>query len=482
MKSLSNEEIVASNAVIIFKTYDGFINPEMAVHELLINGTVLTYRIYSQKNEIEDEIFKNITMQNHDTIINVFNENHFMQLNNSYIGNLADVGNAQISIMQGNLTKTVTMEPYSEPYIPASLLNISRVLLNLSDYVFTSTLEEAESIASDFIKESPTYSYDGSDLQLINYSVIDNKADILYMFISNHSGYGDRQNQTPLSIITQHTIIIQEQNNKIISAIIDGEWDELNQSYIQVPGNTNLVEVSYHPKQCETTPWDQYYTEGNINFIKEPTEPEIATAYFANILGINIKDFKKVDTGNFVCMTCDVCPTSYYYTMYVLPEDALELADFGWIITENAPDFQKLGFPDLLQKEDILPQEGYAIETGSYTVKIPEYTFTDPVEFEILSGNPLTFQSPPGEKPILCVAFKIIDTDSGQLIGKFNKRIQLEIEDPNVRQQSSFYNILPDGTYLLNTFEMEASPYRLSHPITDALTGWMVTNPNNESG
>jgi len=48
-------------------------------------------------------------------------------------------------------------------------------------------------------------------------------------FKTLHVGYGNRENLDLPEDITLHTIIVSIVDEKIISAVIDNQWDELNQ-------------------------------------------------------------------------------------------------------------------------------------------------------------------------------------------------------------------------------------------------------------
>jgi len=51
-------------------------------------------------------------------------------------------------------------------------------------------------------------------------------------FDSRHGGYGDRTGQIVTQAITPHIMEIVVSEGKVISAVIDGRWDEITQTPI----------------------------------------------------------------------------------------------------------------------------------------------------------------------------------------------------------------------------------------------------------
>ena len=92
-----------------------------------------------------------------------------------------------------------------------------------------------------------------------------------------------------------------------------------------------LITMKFQPMQCEETPWEKWYAEGNIQFIKAPTDSELITAYYSNVYKIELKEVKKIESGNAVCEACNICPTSYYFTAVVKNSDVGKMAESKWI-------------------------------------------------------------------------------------------------------------------------------------------------------
>ena len=103
-------------------------------------------------------------------------------------------------------------------------------------------------LARDFVKNSPTYVFDGIDetLQLTNTAAYSEQTvsegttgDTIhgcvftFTFDSSSAGYGDRSGQMVAQVITPHEAVITVEQGKIISAVLDNEWDMVNQKLLQ---------------------------------------------------------------------------------------------------------------------------------------------------------------------------------------------------------------------------------------------------------
>ena len=96
---------------------------------------------------------------------------------------------------------------------------------------------------------------------------------------------------------------------------------------------TQTVTLNYQPKQCQSTPWQEWYENGSIQFVKEPTQAELATAYYAEEYGVQLENFTRQESGMMACEACDVCDTSYYYQARAPMTDAQTLEGLGWNTT-----------------------------------------------------------------------------------------------------------------------------------------------------
>jgi len=84
-----------------------------------------------------------------------------------------------------------------------------------------------------FIITGPTFSYDGIldslEIKIVSADDSDSKFLLEGKFKTLHTGYGNRENSDLPEDIVLHTIMVSIVDEKIISAVIDNRWDELNQ-------------------------------------------------------------------------------------------------------------------------------------------------------------------------------------------------------------------------------------------------------------
>lgn len=98
-------------------------------------------------------------------------------------------------------------------------------------------LSEATQIALDFVRSSPTFAFDGIEDSLIVDSVdVMESYPVQYrvyvMFDSAHGGFGDRTDQVVTQVITPHVMEVLVSDGMVISAVTDGQWDEMNNQFV----------------------------------------------------------------------------------------------------------------------------------------------------------------------------------------------------------------------------------------------------------
>ena len=98
---------------------------------------------------------------------------------------------------------------------------------------------EAEEMAIEFLKNGPTFSFDGIPGSIEVIDVIAAESYPVQYFITlafecSHAGYGDREGHVLAQVITAHEIRISLSDGVIGSAIIDNSWDELIQRPVSV--------------------------------------------------------------------------------------------------------------------------------------------------------------------------------------------------------------------------------------------------------
>lgn len=96
------------------------------------------------------------------------------------------------------------------------------------------TIEQAQKIVENWIKSQPTYKFDGQNLTLKDAKELTNDFyRFLYDFETKHSGYGNHSRQQLEEKTISHLIEITTQNNRVLYALIDGRWDEIEQKMIK---------------------------------------------------------------------------------------------------------------------------------------------------------------------------------------------------------------------------------------------------------
>lgn len=98
------------------------------------------------------------------------------------------------------------------------------------------TEEEARQMAENFVRNSPTFTFDGIEdtLTLVEtlYPDIENAWQFVFRFESRHAGYGDRTGQMLAQVITPHEAIITVENCQVKSVVMDEKWDMVNQKML----------------------------------------------------------------------------------------------------------------------------------------------------------------------------------------------------------------------------------------------------------
>ncbi|MBC7114574.1 MAG: hypothetical protein PWR09_1114 [Archaeoglobi archaeon] len=93
--------------------------------------------------------------------------------------------------------------------------------------------EEWKEIGMRFVERSPTYEFDGFNLKFAGMERKGEKLILSYEFTSKHSGYGDRSGKMLAQVLTQHRVEIVVEKDEIVSAIMDGKWDMINQRILE---------------------------------------------------------------------------------------------------------------------------------------------------------------------------------------------------------------------------------------------------------
>lgn len=147
----------------------------------------------------------------------------------------ADYFSYSLKISQGTLEKTIVWTDTSE--------NVPKTMLAIRDAITGAAHIDSEEspqvqIAKDFVVSSPTFAFDGmpNTLTVLDEVILESFPDqyvITIGFTSLHGGYGDRADQIVTKALTPHEIMVTVVENEVVSAVIDGKWDELNQQMLE---------------------------------------------------------------------------------------------------------------------------------------------------------------------------------------------------------------------------------------------------------
>jgi hypothetical protein len=108
------------------------------------------------------------------------------------------------------------------------------------------TKEKSQNIALEFIKQSPTFVFDGIEETLQPTKSLEISIPFTWTFVfqfnSAHAGYGDRTGKMLAQVITPHEVSITIEQEEIVYASIDNKWDMINQTELDViDPNGNIV-------------------------------------------------------------------------------------------------------------------------------------------------------------------------------------------------------------------------------------------------
>jgi hypothetical protein len=128
---------------------------------------------------------------------------------------------------------------------------VTLALPALSIYAWQTTTiyteETALRIATEFLENGPTYSWDGMDdsiqvIDVVKTLSMNPEWLVTLQFTSSHAGYGDRSGQVVATVITDHVIKVTVNGDTVTSAVIDQIWDEIKEKKID-PGDTSYTEA-----------------------------------------------------------------------------------------------------------------------------------------------------------------------------------------------------------------------------------------------
>ncbi|MGM0629288.1 MAG: GerMN domain-containing protein, partial [Patescibacteria group bacterium] len=167
------------------------------------------------------------------------------------------------------------------------------------------SVDEAREIAKNWMEnESPTYTFDGSDLEIEEERGLNESAfEFTFNFQSASAGFGDREEEMTAQVITPHTTVVTVEEGEVVSAVTDDVYSELEDEMIE-DGDSESREISVYFMTVEDGQEDIVSVEREVSgeerievlaleeLLAGPTEEEEDQGYSTAINeGVEILDF-----------------------------------------------------------------------------------------------------------------------------------------------------------------------------------------------
>lgn len=152
----------------------------------------------------------------------------------------------------------------------------------------------------------------------------------------------------------------------------------------------------------------------------------------------------------------------------------------------SVPDFSKFGYSTVAGSVMYTPGTATSLTAAGQKVEIPADFYSKPVKFELLTGNPATFAPHAGGRSVLLAfAFRVTDTSTNQLVGKFDKPAVWSYTSPQVTAESAVYDVSASTTPTVvpnSVSPGKVTGTTLVHPFILDTVGWLVANPASATG
>ena len=147
----------------------------------------------------------------------------------------------------------------------------------------------------------------------------------------------------------------------------------------------------------------------------------------------------------------------------------------------SAPDFTTFGYPNVLTSMAIPAGQAATLTSGDITINVPAGAFANPVTFDLLGGSNASFQAlvPSNKTVVDNFAFRVTDTTTNEIIGKFNAPVVAVITNSKINNKSQYLNTTNSSP--LHVGDNPVAPlitgHTLKHGNGGAPVGWIVTSP-----
>lgn len=157
--------------------------------------------------------------------------------------------------------------------------------------------------------------------------------------------------------------------------------------------------------------------------------------------------------------------------------------------TSTVPDLSQFGYPRVTASADFTPGQATTVAAGTQRVDLPADFMGKPVKFEFLEGDPASFAldlapADQGKQLVAAFAFRVTDSSTGQLVGKFDKPVVYSITAPGITSDSEVYNTSPSNPPAVtdNPTAPTIQGTTLSHSFGGAGVGWLIASPALPAG
>jgi hypothetical protein len=157
----------------------------------------------------------------------------------------AGYGDRTGQILAQVITRHVAEITVEELEITSAVIDNRWNMIHQAEIATTYTESAARQMAEQFVRNSPTFQFDGIEegLTLVEtlYPDIEDAWQFVFQFESRQAGYGDRTGQMLAEVITPHEAIITVEQGEVKNAVMDEKWDILKQQMI------DDIEISMAP-------------------------------------------------------------------------------------------------------------------------------------------------------------------------------------------------------------------------------------------
>jgi predicted lipoprotein with Yx(FWY)xxD motif/PBP1b-binding outer membrane lipoprotein LpoB len=190
--STTPSQAITSDAMISYRTYRGFIAPNVASRELNTTSDTATYTVYDSVGNVVSNVSMPVDSAAFSQLITDLNSNDFLGMNDSYGWNNPDVGSQSITVVEPGFSKTVVVGILAEgPKPPDGLQSIETDIGGIRDTVTGSNTPEntsSTSVTSANTSASNESSYLKSSAIIGGHILVDNNGMTLYTFSPDSPG------------------------------------------------------------------------------------------------------------------------------------------------------------------------------------------------------------------------------------------------------------------------------------------------------